>query len=277
MIKIKNRKALKYIAVIGLLVFLYAIGLLGPLERVVSRVLNPVFSRAQSVSLSLNQKYQEQTSKIDYAQTFDDQQAEISRLLIENAELEIIQEENEIMRKYLDFFSGYNYSKVLAGVISRGDISDSAGRIEVLSIDKGSKDGLFPGLIVINEDGIVIGKIAEVKEAISKVYLVLNKECRIAATILGDDKTSGIVEGELGLTMKMGFIPQSKNIQSGDIIVTSGLEEVIPRGLVIGQVSNLEKENNELWQEAILESSVDLDEIIIVSVLLPSIDEKLEN
>ena len=151
MIKIKNRKVVKYLAVIGLLVFLYAIGLLDPLERAVSSVLNPVFFRAQSVSSSLNQKYQEQTSKVDYAQKFDDQQAEISRLLIANAELKIIQEENEIMRKYLDFFSGYNYSKVLAGVISRGDISDSAGRIEVINIDKGSKDGLSPGLIVIND------------------------------------------------------------------------------------------------------------------------------
>ncbi len=277
MIKIKNRKIVKYIAVIGLLVFLYAIGLLGPLERVVSKVLNPVFFRAQSVSSSLNQKYQEQTSKIDYAQTFDNQQTEINRLLIANAELKIIQEENEIMRKYLDFFSEYKYSKILAGVISRGDISDSAGRIEVINIDKGLKDGITSGLIVINQDGIVIGKIAEVKESISKVYLVMNKECHIAATILGDDKTSGIVEGELGLTMKMGFIPQSKNIKDGDIIVTSGLEELIPRGLVIGQVSTLEKENNELWQEAILESSVDLNEIIIVSVLLPSIEGPLEN
>ena len=269
MLKINNRKIIKYIAVIGLLVLLYTIGLLRPVESIIGRILNPVFFRAQSVSSSLNQKYQEQASKIDFAQTFNDQQAEISRLLSANAELEIVKEENAIMRQYLDFFSEHAYARILAGVISRGDISDSAGRIEVISIDKGSRNGLYPGLAVINEEGIIIGKVAKVKEAISEIYLVSNDECRIAATILGDDKTSGIVEGRLGLTMQMGFIPQSKNIKEGDIVVSSGLEELIPRGLVIGQVASLLKENNELWQEAILDSSVELDELLVVSVLLP--------
>lgn len=267
--KIKHKKIIKYIAVIALLVFLYTIGLLGPLENIISRVLNPVFFRVQSASSFLNQKYQEQTSKIDFAQTIDDQQAEINRLLSQNADLKIAKEENAIMRQYLDFFSKHAYKRVLAGVIARGNISDSADHIEVISIDKGANDGLYPGLVVINEEGIVIGKISKVKEAISEIQLVLNDDCRIAATILGDNKTSGIVEGRLGLTMQMGFIPQTKDIKKGDIVVSSGLEELIPRGLVIGQVSSLIKENNELWQEAVLDSSVDLDELLIVSVLLP--------
>ncbi len=256
-------------AVIGLLVFLYSFGWLRPLEGVISKVLNPILFRMQLFSSSLSQRYQEQTSKIDFIQTFKNQQAEISRLLSENAELKIIKEENEIMRQYLDFFSKHDYSKVLSGVISRGNISDLANRVETISIDKGSRDGLYSGLVVINEEGIVVGKIAEVKEYTSEVYLVLNDQCRIAATILGDDKTSGIVEGELGLTMQMSFIPQSKNIKKGDIVISSGLEESIPRGLVIGQVSELIKESNELWQQAVLESSIDLDEVIVVAVLLP--------
>ncbi len=269
MIKTNNRKIIKYIAVIGLLVFLYTIGLLGPVELIVAKVLNPILFRAQSVSSSISQKYQEQTSKIDFAQTFDNQQAEISRLLSENAELQVVKEENAIMRQYLDFFSEHAYARVLAGVISRGNIADSAGRIEVISIDKGAGDGLYPGLVVINEEGIVVGKIAKVKEAISEIYLVSNDEFKIAATILASDKTSGVVEGRLGLTMQMGFIPQAKDIKEGDIVISSGLEELIPRGLVIGQVSKLIKESNELWQEAVLDSSVDLNELLVVSVLLP--------
>ncbi len=269
MIKINNKKIIKYIAVIILLVFLYSIGFLSPLEGAITKILNPVFFRVQTIASSLNQKYKEQTSKIDFNQTLSDQQSEINKLLLENAELKIVKEENEIMRKYLNFFSEHDYKKVLAGVISRGNISDSANRVEVIRIDKGYRDGLYPGLVVINEDGIIIGKIAKSKEAISEINLVLNDECRIAATILGDDKTSGIVEGKLGLTMQMNFIPQAKNIQKGDIVVSSGLEELIPRGLVIGQVSNLAKENNELWQSAVLDSSVRLDELIIVSVLIP--------
>jgi len=269
MLKINNKKIIKYIAVIILLVFLYTIGALSPLEGVIAKVLNPAFFQVQKLSSSLNKKYKEQTSKIDFNQALNDQRMEINRLLSENAELEIVKEENETMRKYLNFFSKHDYNKVLAGVISRGNISDSANRVEAIRIDKGASDGLYPGLVVVNESGIVIGKIAKVKEAISEINLVLNDECRIAATILSDDKTSGIVEGQLGLTMQMKFIPQAKNIKKGDIVVSSGLEELIPRGLVIGQISDLVRENNELWQSAVLDSSVELNELIVVSVLVP--------
>ena len=69
--------------------------------------------------------------------------------------------------------------------------------------------------------------------------------------------------------MTMNFIPQSKSINKEDIVVTSGLERTITRGLVIGQISEVIKESNELWQEAVLESNINFNELTIVSVLLP--------
>lgn len=267
--KIKNLKISRYIAVAGLLVFLSAIGVLGPLEGLLTRLINPLFSSAQNLSSSITGKYQEQKSKVDFAQTIEEQRSELNRLLSENAELKVIREENELMRNFLNFFSENKFNRVMAEVVSRGDTKDLAGRIEVLSIDRGSRHGIYPGLVAINHEGIVIGKVSQVKDSISSIDLVVNDECRLAASILGEDNTSGIVEGDLGLTMKMNFIPQSKTISNNDVVVTSGLEEAIPRGLVIGVVSELKKESNELWQEAILESTIELDEITMVSIIIP--------
>ncbi|MBU0619941.1 rod shape-determining protein MreC, partial [Patescibacteria group bacterium] len=83
----------------------------------------------------------------------------------------------------------------------------------------------------------------------------------------GEDVTMGIIEGEFGLTIKMDFIPQNKRINNEDIVITSGLEKNIPKGLVIGKITRINKNNNEVWQNAIIEPLADLDNLIIVSVL----------
>jgi rod shape-determining protein MreC len=69
--------------------------------------------------------------------------------------------------------------------------------------------------------------------------------------------------------MKMSFIPQSAVIKPGDSVVTSGLEEAIPRGLVIGKVLEVKSESNAMWQTAVIEPLISPDDLIIVSVLLP--------
>ena len=110
---------------------------------------------------------------------------------------------------------------------------------------------------------------AEVKESISLVYLTNNSKCKLAATVLEQEGTGGVTEGDLGLTIKMGFIPQSKNIQKDNIVITSGLEYLIPRGLAVGRIIEVTKDNNELWQNAVIESMADNENLVIVSVLLP--------
>jgi rod shape-determining protein MreC len=67
----------------------------------------------------------------------------------------------------------------------------------------------------------------------------------------------------------MNFIPQSAEISLDDVVVTSGLEQYIPRGLIIGKIIEVTKDNNELWQNAVIESTVDSEDLVIVSVLLP--------
>ena len=69
--------------------------------------------------------------------------------------------------------------------------------------------------------------------------------------------------------MKMGFVPQTADIKAGDLIVTSGLEEGIPRGLVIGKVAEIKGESNDPWRLAIVETLIDPDDLTIVSVILP--------
>lgn len=266
---INKNKLFTFIAVVGLLVFLYFIGLLKPVESFAAKIMNPVMSRFYSVGSSIRIKYDEQTSKIDLLQKVEDLEGQVVDLTKRNADLKKIEEENEILRGHLNFLTVNEYSYVMSNVISRGDVVNISDRIEVIVIDKGTNEGIYNGLVVVSSDGVVVGKIVNAREETSQVYLANNEECKIAVTTFNDDKTSGVTEGDMGLTVKMGYIPQDKNIMEGDIVVTSGLEQYIPRGLIVGQVKEVDKESTGLWQNAVIEPMVDLNNLIVVSVLLP--------
>jgi len=265
-----RKKYIVYTAVlIGLLVFLQTIGALRPAERYLSRGLNPLLTTIYSWGTNINTTYDEQTSKADLWQQINDLQAETNQLISKNAELKVVEEENAILREYFNYFDNSGYEHILSRVISRGDITNVTGRTESILIDKGLADGLSAGLAVVNEQGVVVGKVAVAKEASSLVRLVNNRKCKLAASVLSYEATNGITEGELGLTIKMNFIPQEVEINKNDIVITSGLEEAIPRGLVIGKVSEVKKENNELWQSAQLTPLMDTNNLLIVSVIKP--------
>jgi rod shape-determining protein MreC len=268
-IRFSSRRIIIYVAVIGLLIFLFLSGLLRPVESILTRGINPLVSAFHSVGTSIKNKYNEQTSKTDLNEEIKKLEEEVSSLTQENATLKTTAEENQILRKQLNFLNKNKHKFIMADVVSRGDVNSVDERTEVITIDRGSKDGLYAGLSVVSDEGIIVGKIFEAKDNLSKVYLVNNANCKLAASILNDQNTNGVTHGELGLTIKMEFIPQDKIFKAGDVAITSGLEHFIPRGLVIGKVSNLEKQNNDLWQIATIEPAVNPDELIIVSVLLP--------
>lgn len=277
MLKLNMKKYLAVAAVILLLIFLHYAKLLNPLESFLNKSLKPIFSNFYSLGANINKTYLTETQKQDLAAELKQAEEKINQLTAENVKLRFLEEENSVLRKHLNFLNKDNRRYLMAGIISRGELTGSGGEgNQSAIIDKGSADGLSAGLAVVSSEamgassqGVIIGKIVNIKEHIAEVYLVTNKNSKLAASIFGENKTSGIASGELGLTIKMDFIPQTENIKAGDIVATSGLEQSIPRGLIIGRVTKVSKENNEVWQTATIEPMVDLDALSIVSILLP--------
>ena len=258
----------------GLLIFLHFIKILAPVENVIISLINPVADRFYSLSSDLRVVVNEQTDKRDLLAAVRGLEVKVNELIVENSRLRMIEEENRKLRQQLKFQTKNINNYSLANVVSRG-VGSAFGQEQVFVIDKGEKDGLSIGLAVLDGEGIIVGKTIEVQDSMSKVCLVTDSACKLAGTIQsqGETKdlsnTSGIVEGDLGLTMKMNFIPQTESISVNEIVVTSGLEKDIPAGLVIGRVTQIDDSSNEVWKRATIESLVDLNELTIVSVLLP--------
>lgn len=259
-----------YAAVVGLLIFFLYFNFSRPFENVAMMALNPISKIFYNAAAKVRIRYEKsrETKENLHAKIYSLEE-ERNRLINENVKYRMLEEENKNLREQLGFLSGSNYHYVTTNVISRGDLADSSKVPETIIIDKGFKDGIYNGLSVISGQGVIIGKIIDTKDEVAKINLSNNIKCKLAATILNDNKTNGIAEGDLGLTIKMSFIPQAIVIKKDDIVITSGLEESIPRGLIIGKVLEVQNESNELWQSAVIEPLFNPDDLIIVSVILP--------
>lgn len=264
-----RKKIIVFGAVFGLLLFLHYTGLLAPVEGAAQWALRPLLRTAQKSGSAVSGLFTGRQDQAQLAAELMELKAENQALLEASAKLGLLEEENQALRDHLLFQRKSESRFLMANVIARGEIGTGQQRVELLTIDLGSRQGLVPGLGAVAGNGTLVGKVARVSENISEIELTNNPACRLAAKIMNTDRTNGIVQGDLGLTLRMDFIPQSVEILPEALIVTSGLEEKIPAGLVIGRVAKVHKENNELWQQAVIEPIIDPEDLVVLSIVMP--------
>jgi len=270
MIKLKkNNPWLIFIVVFGLLVFLHGLGILNPLENFLLFLIKPISGNFYSLGSTFNSNYQDRQNKESLSSRLEELTQEVARLTVDNSHFREVEEENKKLRSQLNFFSSNNFQSLPSTIIAQEAALQAGEENRDVIIDKGENDGVRVGLGVVGETGVIIGKVIETKKTTSKVCLTTRPDCKLAAMIQNTDRTQGITDGDLGLTIKMEYIPQLEKISSGDTVITSGLGGNIPRGLVIGRVSSVYSESNEVWQEASIDPLVNFNNLTVVSVIIP--------
>jgi len=270
MLKFKSRKFLLLAAaVFGLLLILYSAGALRPVANFLSFAAKPLARRFYSWGTGFNNSYNDRREQADMAEQVAALTKEVARLTVDSARRRELEEENNKLRSQLNFFSNQSFRPVVANIIAKEAAPELNEQVQDILIDKGQSAGLRVGLGVVSEDGVIIGKITEVKDNTAKLCLTTSPGCKLAAALQNVDRTQGITDGDLGLTIKMGYIPQPEKITIGDIVITSGLGGNIPRGLVIGTVAAVRNEKNEVWQDATINPVSDFNNLTVVSVVLP--------
>ncbi len=186
-----------------------------------------------------------------------------------------LERDNKSLRNQLNFLEKQTFETVGADVI--GKQIDPISR--TITINRGQQDGVLVGNPVITNGGVLVGFISVVNSNDSIARLLTDNESRVASMLLNQDRSIGIIEGGFGLTIRMTFIPQQEIVEIGNIIVTSGLEKNVPRGLVIGEVASVEKEPFEPFQRALITTPVIFDKLSVVSVItnITNSDIKINN
>lgn len=269
MARSKNKARIwRWAGIIIVLIVFHFLGWLAPLEQAAVWVAKPVANFFYNSSANLRHFYERREEFNNFSDHVDILEEQVVRLTAANADLKELEQENIKLRAQLDFAASTDAPSLLANVISQNLVFDIKQDDQDIVIDRGANDGVTVGAGVIDENGVIIGKVAEVRPTLARVCLTTSRNCQLPATIQNDTRTIGLTEGDKGLTIKMTYIPQSETIVPGDTVITSGLGGEIPRGLLIGEVSQVNKLNNDIWQNVNIEPLFNRNSLTIVNVLL---------
>lgn len=143
---------------------------------------------------------------------------------------------------------------------------DPNAYLRYLTINVGSDHGVGVGMPVIS-GAVLVGRIAEVGTRTAKVQLLNDTGSSVAAR-LQTSRATGMVVGQSDGSMRMTYIPQNESVEIGEYVLTSGLVGgSIPRGLVIGQVSDVIQEDFALHQDAMVRPALDYSQVELVLVI----------
>lgn len=188
-------------------------------------------------------------------------QLELQRLAVEKNQLSVCLEENEKMRKLLGAPLPPAWKFLPAKVV---------GLAEKMRIDKGRKDGIEEGMVVLSEN-ILLGKIVSVNRGASLVQLPTMPGVKIPVAVKRTGSSGvqarGLLLGQYGGRLVLDRVLQSEDIQKGDLVVTSG-DESWPADLLIGQITEVLPKSAEIYQKAQVKPLLDYDKLRIVFIVI---------
>lgn len=192
---------------------------------------------------------------------YDDRQV----LAVKVQEIEALRDENKILREELGFVKRERVEYIVASVLAKS-ISHSVSRFVV---DVGTNDGAQLGAAVVSGEGIYVGKISNVDKHSATVSALTDPSHALAVSLLNKSRTIGVATGSVGDLLQIDFIPTDEVIAENDLVVTSGLEDLIPSGLIVGIVNTVTNPTGSPFQQAIVEPLSDIRRLSVVLILNP--------
>ncbi|HEV2388283.1 MAG TPA: rod shape-determining protein MreC [Candidatus Acidoferrales bacterium] len=185
---------------------------------------------------------------------------ELDQLRLQMVQLQSRADEAGRLAGLLAFRQAHTELPLLAArVIS----ASPAATTRVVYIDRGWNDGVRGNMGVITPDGVV-GKILDVYPASSQVLLVTDRESGVGALLAGT-RTEGVVKGTGGPDLSMDFVVSDEKVPAGEPVLTSGLDQIFPKGLPVGTVVSTRPANP--FQKISLRPAARLDRLEEVLVI----------
>lgn len=188
-------------------------------------------------------------------------QEAVRRLSLTNSSYEQIKEENLRLRRLISLGESVPFEILGARVIARTPSFLS----NVIYIDRGFRDGVRIDRPVLSGDGI-IGRTVLVSRRQSQVQLITNPDASIGV-MLESSRTPGVLRGTGDLLLDLSYVNNTEQVAVGEVVLSSGLDGVFPKGLVLGKVVDSRKGKG-LYRFIKVEPEVDLIRLEEVSVLL---------
>lgn len=201
---------------------------------------------------------------VDARHEADELRARVAVLEGQIARLSEAERENQRLSALLHFREQLPATAYGARVIAR----DPGPLSTTMTIDRGSRDGVVHGMAVVAPEG-VIGRVVEVSYTVSRVALLTDHNSGIDA-IVDRTRARGVLQGGSDGNCYMNYLNRDADVKVGDHVLTSGLDNVFPKGMSIGEVVDVSRKHRGLLQSATVMPSVALDRVEEVMLVAPT-------
>ncbi len=168
--------------------------------------------------------------------------------------------ENETLKKELGFVKASPLRLVPCTVLAR----DPQGLTDAVTLSCAEKEGIKEGQAVI-ADGFLVAKVVVVGKLTSTAQLITHPRSTID-TRLSKTGVEGVVSGSFGSGLLFELRSQDTNINKGDIVVTAGIDGIVPKNIAVGEVRDIVSKDNDLFKKATLASPINFRSVNYVFV-----------
>jgi rod shape-determining protein MreC len=190
----------------------------------------------------------------------DNLKRQLAAAQIQMQEQQALADRSRSLEELLHLRDRSNLSTTAAEII--GDAA--APDFRTMTIDKGTNDGLRPDMAVIAPAGVV-GRIVVPSARAAKVQLLIDRNAA-AGALIARSRAQGVVVGEGDERLRMEYVSEVADVVSGDLVVTSGIDGIFPKGFVIGRIESVEKAGG-MYKRIVVKPAVDfrsLEEVLVV-------------
>lgn len=164
--------------------------------------------------------------------------------------LEELARENERLRQLLDFRSALGQKSIAARVVAR----DSFPWRHTVILDKGTRHGVRKDMAVIVAEGLV-GRVLEPGPETARVILLIDPDSRVSA-LASESRAQGVVAGDGSAALRMLYLEMDGGVAVGEGVLTSGVGSLFPKGILVGKIAALAREDSGLHLMARVEPVV---------------------
>jgi len=146
---------------------------------------------------------------------------------------------------------------------------DPTGWDRMVVLDIGSTHGIGPGLTALAPEGL-LGRVVSVTATTSRVLLLTDVRSAVAVR-LQDSRTNAVLEGTAQRDAQLLYVPRDTPVAVGEMVVTSGLDQVFPRGIPVGTVFSVEPDEGGMFLRVLVRLSADIgsQETVVLAAQIP--------
>jgi len=234
-------------------------------------VLRPLLSSITRSEASVRSVFHDYLNLVHVRTENERLQAQLARVRTDQARMAELETENRHLAELLELKEALALDAAAATVVG----SDATGLSHTLILAQGTANGLKPGMAVLSNQGVV-GRVITASTHAARVLLIDDHN----SALDGFDQRSrarGIVAGMVDDGLSMKYVDRSADLKPGDTIVTSGLDGIFPRGLLVGTVKSIHREGPGLFLTVQVTPAADfrsLEQVLVVTQERPQIAEE---